>query len=343
MYAISGAVSLMLVIVVGIFNHMRSVDTDDDNQTVQTETAPTPAPAATPAPAGATPAVTQAPTPAPSPTQVTPPPEEEPPAVSITPREPKSDKHASRKRGKIPPAAPAIIAGQLSLDSNPQGAQIQVDGNAAGVTPYNIASLTPGQHTVTISKAGYAMETRSISVASGGKSALNVQLALLAAAVAATSDPAGAEIWVDGKDSGRVTPTQITLSKPGNHTFVFKKDGYLDETATANLQTGQTLQIAPTLRALGNTDEIRIGGKFKKVFGGGETAGMGTVSVKTQPKGAQIAVNNRLLDKMSPVEFYLNPGNYIIDITLSGFKSVHKVITVDKNGKVVIEESLDRE
>jgi hypothetical protein len=133
------------------------------------------------------------------------------------------------------------------------------------------------------------------------------------------------------------------MDKPGNHSFVFKKQGYLDETATANVQIGQTLQLAPTLRPLGVTDEIKIGGKFKKVFGGSETAGMGTVSIKTQPKGAQVAVNSRIVDKPSPVMFYLNPGNYIIDITMSGFKDVHRVITVEKNGKVAIDESLDRE
>jgi len=112
---------------------------------------------------------------------------------------------------------------------------------------------------------------------------------------------------------------------------------------SANLQIGQTFQLSPTLRALGNTDEIKFGGKFKKVFGGSDSAGMGTVSIKTQPKGAQIAVNNRIVDRASPADFYLNPGNYVIDITMTGFKSVHKVIAVEKNGKVVIEESLDRE
>jgi hypothetical protein len=33
----------------------------------------------------------------------------------------------------------------------------------------------------------------------------------------------------------------------------------------------------------------------------------------------------------------------VLDITLSGFKSVHKVITVEKSGKVVVDENLDRE
>jgi hypothetical protein len=70
---------------------------------------------------------------------------------------------------------------------------------------------------------------------------------------------------------------------------------------------------------------------------------MGAVSVKTSPKGAQVAINNRILDKNSPVELFLDPGNYVLDITLSGFKSIHRVITVEKNGKVAIDESLDRE
>jgi hypothetical protein len=158
-----------------------------------------------------------------------------------------------------------------------------------------------------------------------------------------TSDPIGAAIWMDGRDTGRVTPAQISVDKPGNHSFVFKKQGYLDESATTNLQVGQTFRLSPTLRVLGNTDDIKIGGKFKKMFGGSNTAGMGTVSVKTQPKGAQVAINNRILDKFSPVELYLDPGTYVVDITLSGFKSIHRVVNVEKNGKVSIEESLDRE
>jgi len=133
------------------------------------------------------------------------------------------------------------------------------------------------------------------------------------------------------------------VDKPGNHSFVFKKQGYLDETTTANVQIGQTFRLSPTLRPLANADNVKIGGKFKKMFGGGDTAGMGAVNIKTQPKGAQIAINNRFVEKNSPVEIYLDPGNYVLDITMSGFKSVHRIITVEKNGKVAIDESLDRE
>jgi hypothetical protein len=60
-------------------------------------------------------------------------------------------------------------------------------------------------------------------------------------------------------------------------------------------------------------------------------------SVKIQPKGAQIAVNKHMLDKSSPVDGMLDPGNYpgnyIVDITLTGYAPVHKVMTVDKGRK----------
>jgi serine/threonine-protein kinase len=333
MVSIAGAIAIILLIVAAIAWHIHSENADDDVTPAQ------PAASAAAQPNASQPAA-QTPAPAQAPEQVTAEPVTAAPhAVSVQP------KYNNKKKAKPRPVAPAIVPGQLSVTSTPAGAQIQIDGqnNSAWVTPFNLAGLNPGQHTLTISKPGYAAETRNIDVGSGSKSFISVQLAQLSATVSVTSDPAGAAIWIDGKDTGRTTPAQISVDKPGNHSFVFKKQGYLDDTATANLQVGQTFRLSPSLRALGNTDDIKIGGKFKKLFGGGDTAGMGAVSVKTQPKGAQVAINNRILDKFSPVELYLDPGTYVVDITLTGFKSVHRVINVEKNGKVAIEESLDRE
>ena len=70
---------------------------------------------------------------------------------------------------------------------------------------------------------------------------------------------------------------------------------------------------------------------------------MGTVSIKTQPKGAQIAVNRRMLDKSSPVQFMAGPGNYIIDITATGYKPIHRIVTVEKGVKVALEETMQLE
>ena len=264
----------------------------------------------------------------------------EPASVSVT------AKYNRKKTKALPAAAPAAIPGQLTVNSTPEGAEVHVDGRADSnwVTPFNLPGLQPGPHSVTIAKAGYAPETRTIDVASGSKSFLVVQLAQLTATASVTTEPAGAQVFIDGKDTGRLTPTQVSVDKPGTHTFLVRKQGYLEETATASLQAGQVFHFGSTLKALGSTDDIKIGGgKFKKLFGGADTSGMGAVSVKTQPKGAQVAVNNRIVDKFSPVDFSLNPGTYVIDITMSGYKRIHRIVEVQKGGKVAVDETLAHE
>jgi hypothetical protein len=174
---------------------------------------------------------------------------------------------------------------------------------------------------------------------------VSLHLAPINALMVVGSTPAGAEVILDGKTTGRVTPVQFAVEK-GAHTVILRKQGYLEETASADLGAGQNFQFAPALRALGNADEIRSVNKLKKIFGGGgndSTAGMGTMSVRTQPKGAQIAVNQRLIEKTSPTEFMLGPGNYVVDITLTGFKPIHKVVSVEKGGKVAIDEIMERQ
>jgi hypothetical protein len=334
MYAIAAAVGVILLIVVGIAFHIRNEDSDDDSTPVRTaSSAPVQPAAAGPTSTSVASAAVEAPA---APVEPT-------PSVSV---KSKYNPKAKKSRTNTPAPAPVVIPGQITVTSVPNGAQIHVDGQTdpSWTTPYNVADLGPGQHTISVTKAGYSTETRSIDVSSGSKSVLAVQLAALTAGVSVAGEPAGASIFIDGKDTGRVTPAQLSTDKPGNHTLTVKKQGYLEESTTANLQPGQVFHYAPTLKALGNTDAIKMGGKFKKMFGGtGDTSGMGMISVKTQPKGAQVSVNNRMLDKGSPVDFYLNPGNYVVDIVATGYKSIHRVITVDKNGKAVIDDTMTRE
>ena len=256
-----------------------------------------------------------------------------------------SSPRARKTREVAAKAIPVAAAGQILMDSTPQGAQVQIDGrfDSTWVTPFTLSGIAPGQHTVTVTKQGYANEARPLNVASGSKSVLTIHLNAVSAAVAVSSDPSGAAIWVDGHDSGRVTPAQVTLEK-GPHTVLVRKPGYLDENTTADAVPGTTLTFGPHLKPLGSTDEIRTVNKIKKLWGGNQTeAGMGTVAVRTNPKGAQISVNQRLIDKLSPAEFLLNPGNYIVEITASGFKPARRVINVEKSSKQAIEETLEKQ
>jgi hypothetical protein len=235
-------------------------------------------------------------------------------------------------------AAPA----QLAVSSAPEGAEISFDGSVLCQSPCTLTGIAAGQHTVSASKPGYASEARTVSLVAGANSTISLQLNQLTAILSVASTPAGAVIIVDGKDTGKLTPSQLILDKAGSHSVTLRRAGYLDGNSSVNVSLGQTSNVNLNLTHLGTTEEIRsAGGKFKKVFGrGGDTSGMGIVSVKTQPKGAQIMVNSRVLDKTAPFDFYLNEGTYVIDITMAGYSSVHRVISVQEGEKLAIEESL---
>jgi len=335
LYSILGAVALILVVATLVFFHVRS---EDDGSTA----APRPVKAAS----TAKPSVPATPRPGVIETQSQPvaPAAEPEPSLAVRETEKRAARNSRRSAAAV--VAPVVIPGQALVDSSPQGAQLQIDGktDSSWLTPINLAGLNPGKHIIAANKAGYSTEIRSIEVTAGSKSTLLFHLTAVNSLVVVKSTPAGAAIALDGKATGKVTPAQFSVDK-GAHTLLLRKQGYLDETVTTELGPAQNFLYAPTLKVLGNVEDMRTMGKMNKLFGrAGETiAGMGAISVHTQPKGAQVVINQRILDKTSPVQVMLGPGNYVVDITMTGFKPVHKVISVDKGSKAAIDEILEHE
>ena len=333
-YSMAGAAALILIIAIALVLHINHLNSDDGS--------PRPAPpeptaqSAANQPAAPVQLAQEQPAPTESAAPVA---ESEAAPVHV----PVSAVRAKRKKPTAP-IAPVVVPGQMSIDSTPQGAQVQLDGKTdpSWITPFTLSGISAGPHTVTLSKAGYSTDTRAVDVASGNKSFVTSHLTLLMATLSVTSTPPGANVYVDGRDTGKLTPAQVSVDK-GQHVVLVRKSGFIDETTSAQFVLAQTVSFSPTLRSLGNVDDIKTVGKMSKLFGGKQAQGMGIVGIKTQPKGAQVAVNKHMLDKSSPVDAMLDPGNYTVDITMTGYIPIHKVISVDKGGKAVIDEIMQHE
>lgn len=130
-----------------------------------------------------------------------------------------------RVRGLVPQLSfgalarpPAASTGEVSIESQPAGAEISVDGTAKGVTPL-VLSLPPGEHVLALSLAGVRRE-RTVSVRAGAVASHFVEFSQTEPAAASapagngrlevTSDRAGVPVRVDGVRLG-VTP--VTLSE----------------------------------------------------------------------------------------------------------------------------------
>ena len=333
MYALGGAGILILIIALAVTYYVHSQGDDDagaPRKTVVSEAPPqqpeavqsAPKTEAAPAPVAAEPAEVEE--------------SSEPVARTAT------TSRARNAKRKSSAAAPVIIPGQLAIDSTPQGAQVQIDGasDPSWVTPFALTNVEPGQHAITVSKAGYASDSRTVNVTSGNRATEQIHLTQLVATLIVKSEPAGASVFVDGHDTNAKTPAQVSVDK-GQHLVLVRLSGYLDETMTGQFAVNQTYNFSPTLRQLGNVDSIKtVGGKMSRLFGGKAQAGQATLSIHTQPKGAQIAVNQHMLDKTSPVDVAVDPGSYVIDITLTGYAPVRRIITATKGGKLAIDETL---
>jgi len=249
LYSVTGAAVLILLIVVGFLIHIHSLNSDDDAAASRASAA---------AEAPAEPAVA---TPAPKKAAPAPAPEASLPASPEPIAEAAPVKSAAKPRNgrkKATPAPALVVPGQMFIDSTPQGAQVQIDGasDPRWVTPFTAPGLQPGQHSVTVSKAGYSADARTVDVASGTKATILIHLAQLMATLSVRSDPAGASVYVDGRDTGKATPAQISVDK-GQHIMLVRMLGYIDETTNAQFVPGQTVTWSPTLLALGNADNIR--------------------------------------------------------------------------------------
>jgi hypothetical protein len=256
-----------------------------------------------------------------------------------------TQRRAARQRSAradaAPVAAPVAAEGQLSVSSSPEGATIEIGGRTidSWKTPQIIPSLAPGVYQVKVSKAGYSTESRSVEVTSGGRASLDFKLNALRA-VLSIGGTTGASIAIDGKPTGKFTPAEFSLD-PAAHSVTLHKEGYFDYTGDVKLAAGQTTSLIPSLTIAGRTDNIKVVGGASKLFGG-SSRGMSRLTIKSDPKGAQVTINGSTLSKTTPLEVQVEPGNYEITIQKDGYKIVKKTIITEAGGKTTVDESLPR-
>ncbi|MBQ0106453.1 MAG: PEGA domain-containing protein [Methanocorpusculum sp.] len=122
--------------------------------------------------------------------------------------------------------APIQQNGYLSVSSSPSSASVYIDGSYEGTTPLNEA-LSPGTHSVRVTKNGYSSYSTSVRIYEGQTNSINVSLSPVTSTgyLSVSSTPKYADVYVDGSYMGQ-TPLTISFDT-GSNTVTFKKSGYL--------------------------------------------------------------------------------------------------------------------
>jgi hypothetical protein len=145
---------------------------------------------------------------------------------------------AARALRKPPPSK----LGTLSLQTNPPGVAVFVDGVARGNTPARI-SLDAGSHIVELRGRGVP-RVIPVTVTAGAEASQYLELPETpsSGSLLIQSDPAGARVTVDGVDHGPA-PASVADLAPGEHDVVLQADGGPPVRQRVVIQAGVTSSI----------------------------------------------------------------------------------------------------
>ncbi len=124
--------------------------------------------------------------------------------------------------------SPAETVSDVELNSDPPGARIVVDNrfDLACLAPCGV-SLASGRHTLSADMVGYGTTRKIFNVPTEGS--VFVTMARNMGLLVLTSEPAGSEVMIDGRDIGP-TPVHVNLSAGRHHLSLTDGTRHHDET-----------------------------------------------------------------------------------------------------------------
>jgi serine/threonine protein kinase len=193
--------------------------------------------------------------------------------------------------------------GSLQIQSEPPGAQFWIkneDGQVSreGVTPQGIGDLPTGKYSIIAHRGDWEMRD-DVEVQRG--ETRSKSFAFVSAITNITSEPNGAEIFVDGKSRGRA-PLRLDLPARA-HELVAHLDGWPDEQQKIDVNA-----------------QRENAARF--VFANG------SVKITSAPGGATVIANGKELGQTPLVIEEVKPGEVTYELRLVGYKAA------SVNGKV---------
>jgi len=204
-------------------------------------------------------------------------------------------------------ATPPTADGTLTVNTNPPGAHVFVDGVERGVTPLSVA-LKPGTHALELRGDG-TPRLMPITVTAGAQLSQYIELPKTAATfgqLQIRTEPAGARVSVDGLPRG-TSPVTVGELTPGEHSVQLESDfGAVKQIVT--VEAGLTASLVVPLSA---PDGAPVSG---------------WMSV-TAPADVQIFEGKRLLGTSQSDRLMVSAGKHDIDIVndLVGYRTTRTV------------------
>lgn len=268
---------------------------------------------------------------------------------------------------QVPSAPPEENVGTLNIISEPSGAAIMVDGRLTGlITPATVDKLPLNKdQRVTLSKLDYENFEQVINITSSKPQNISVKLNPIVpprpegppppveepkapttteppklaeektGALSVTSEPAGAKITIDGKATGKKTPSTIGDLKIGSsYNVKLDLDGYQSSVRKKSMKIKNENLFAKLIKQKEETTPPPLPPtetpppakpvEEPKVA----KSGTGTIKIASKPSGADVFINSEYKGK-TPLTASVPAGSTSVLVNKEGMVRFSKQISVE--------------
>ena len=187
----------------------------------------------------------------------------------------------------------------VTVTSNPQGAELSVDGSAKGQTNRAIY-LLPGSYRFRLEKPDYLPADTTITIQSSGDNRFVFTLFRNMGTLNLAVTPADATVRMNQKDVEASKPIELP---PGEYELSVNKSGFLPHTERIQISRGASVTRTIIL-----------------------DRNAGTLNLTITPSSANIRINKEDYTGKTKVE--LSPGAYRLELSSAGYDSLAETIQI---------------
>src|SRR5256886_1314629 len=231
--------------------------------------------------------------------------------------------NGNRNEGSHP--VPTAGRGAIHVVTDVIGATAVLRGPAGRVlnkcqTPCSFNNLSPARYSMEVQKEGYQSVQTALQVKIGDAQDQKIQLESLAKGIFISSQPPGADVFINGAKQSGQTPVTLPLA-PGQYNLVLRLQGY--EPYAGPVQVKDNIQT-----------------QFPVVLTEKSAIKVAWAQVNTNPKGAEIIVDGTSTGQFTPARVQVPAGLHTGTLRLNGFRQANRTVPVSECGTVTNDESL---
>jgi serine/threonine-protein kinase len=187
-------------------------------------------------------------------------------------------------------------------------------------TPCSFNNLAPTNYSLQITKDGFTPLQTALELKPAQTLDERLHLEATAKGLYVTSQPPGADIFINGAKQSGQTPATVPLA-PGQYDLVLRLQGY--EAYAGHIQVNGNVQT--TLNAqLKEKSQVQVA----------------WAQVHSTPEGAQIYIDGAPTGEISPARVQIPTGAHMIALKMNGYQIAKRGVEASEGGTVVVNEVL---